>query len=56
MSKYEFLQFSQDQAKLCVRPFYKNKLHVINYMIMKFDSSLQNVIFEKEKEKRDLLN
>jgi hypothetical protein len=55
MNKFDYLKFSQDQAKLFVRPFYNKMLHVINCMITKFASSLQNVIFEKEKREERLV-
>jgi hypothetical protein len=55
MNKFDYLTFSQDQAKLCVRPFYNKMLHIINYMIRKFSSSLQNVIFKNEKREERLV-
>jgi hypothetical protein len=55
MNKFDCPNFSQDQAKLYVRPFYNKMLHVINYMMTKFASSLQNVIFEKKKREERLV-
>jgi len=42
-------------SKIMCQTFYNKMLHVINCMIRKFASSLQNVIFEKEKREERLV-